>query len=304
MKLSLSSKKNQTIGIDIDENSVTVVRATHTNGMPVIDFCGMLDVELSHSDWENKLKSFLSQNNLTPGVAATCLDDASFKIRKIELPKMPDTDMREAVKWKMRDVVEGAIDDYSVRYSTLGPTQDTKRVSMVGYAVKKKSVEDVVARLGRVGLNAKFVEPSVVSLASSIETQGSEEWTAAIDLGVVKSVMVIIGNGRFYFSRPLTGLAFNQSDVQSFNQKLAAEIQNSLDTFAVTYHIEQMSRLFLTGVGSLTVGLDDYLTQNLGISTQLANPFVGVSIDKKLLESLKDKLPLYSQAVALAKVKL
>ncbi len=306
IKLPFGGKKKDVLGLDIGSKLTKLVRIGKSDKGDQITFCDALDFGRMDNQFDQKLKDYVSRFGLSGMTAAATLDDSSFKIRKVELPKMPDADLHEAVKWKMRDVVEGNIEDYSIRSSILSPSPDGKRMTLIGYAVKKSAVTGLIASLAKAGLSLQFVEPTAVSLATAMLTQvaGGQEWIAGIDIGLTKSLLVIVGEGHFYFSRPLVGINLGVASIegQAFNQKLAAEIQNSLDTFAVTFHVEQISRIFLSGGGGLIPDLPEYLTQNLGVSSALLNPFEGLKVDKATQEKFSAKAPLFSQAVAMAKV--
>lgn len=305
MKLSLGSKKTKILGIDIGSNLIKVVLSINQSGKPsTIDFCGILETGSSDAHYEKELREYLIKNRLTGNIATACLDDESFKIRKIDLPKMPEADLKEAVKWKMRDIVDGSIEDFVVRYSHLPQLTEGKKNVYVGYAVRKSAVSHMITLMQRVGVTCEFVEPAAVSLSSILERQelGSDEWVGGIDLGAHHSLLVIVGHQKFYFSRPLMGinLAAAKADGNAFQQKLAAEIQNSLDTFAVTFHVEHINRLFLAGGGAQIEGLSDYLSQNLGIITQKVNGFLGLQVNPMMRSAYQAQSSLLAQALAVS----
>ncbi|MBX7149272.1 pilus assembly protein PilM [bacterium] len=306
-KPRLPSRKTNTLGVDIGTQSVKVVRlSVKESQKPKFEFAGILESSPSDPQFANKFKDFISKNKLSDLNAAVSIEDKSLKIRKLELPKMPDADLKEAVKWKMRDVVEGNIEDFVVRSSIVsGNEPDSKKLTLVGYAIKKASVTHAMKHLSDAGLRPVFVEPSAVSLASSIDNfyPSDDMWLAGLDLGYSKSTMIIIGRGKYYFSRPLPGISIQNSeqDAENFNPKLAAEIQNTLDTFAVTFQVEQINQMFLSGGGSNRDGLLDYLTKNLGLKSTLLDPFSFVDISPDKYEKIEGR-HLYAPAVALAMI--
>lgn len=304
-----SFKKNETVGIDWGKKAIKAVRVLTKEGSdPQLVASGIFLLPPDLDQAEEQVKAFLSENKFSGLSTSAALDDSSIKIRKIELPQMPEADLREAIKFKMRDVVEGSIDEYVVRSSSLKEEADTqvKRITMVGYAVKKASVTRMIEQLIKVGTKPDFIEPAAVSFATSIENvyPSTENWIAGIDIGVSKSLMVIMGHGKFYFSRPLPGIKYDveSENDPSFSQKLAAEIQNTLDTFAVTFHVEQIHRIFLGGGGASLPGLIDYLSTNLGIQTEKLNPFNNIIIPEDLAEGLKETSHLFGQALSLARM--
>lgn len=306
-KPSFSFKKTDVLGIDIGSHCVKIVKMTRKDGPNYrLDFCGVFSIPKDSKTFIADLHKTLAENNLLGMRAAACLDDESLKIRKIELPAMPDSDLKEAVRWHMRDVVEGSIDDFNISYSPIEEaiSGGSKRVTLVGYAVKRKVVDKWQNLLIQVGLKPAAIEPSVISLSACIERiyPSEDRWIAGIDLGAQKTLMVIIGHGKFYFSRPLPRIQLDEADQDSasFMKNLAGEIQNSMDTFSVTFHVEKINKIFLTGGGAGTTDLVSYLTKNLAIDTEVLDPFEGIEAETEVKKIASDKPYLYSQAAGLA----
>lgn len=301
--------KDDVLGIDLGTQCLKMVKITRKAGAnPVVSHLSILEKNANDPQVGDLVRQAVDLYKLKGLQAAVCVEDPQFKIRKIELPKMPDADLKEAIRWKMRDVVEGSVDDYIIRWSGLaeGPDVDNKKITVVGYAVPKSVVDKTMTLLQKAGLKPHHIEPGVVSLGVTLEacTPSTEEWHAGIDLGVSKTNLVILGHGRFYFSRPLAGInrKLQESTPEHFNQKLAAEIQNSLDTFAVTFRIEKIARLFLAGWGAGLPDLAGYLDTNLGITTEVLNPFRDVEVPPEMEKAMAGKPYLFSQAMAMARI--
>jgi len=138
-------------------------------------------------------------------------------------------------------------------------------------------------------------------LASTLERcHGDDDlYTAGVNIGQQYSVFYVIGKRIFVFSRPLTSINIEQyeKDKKGFNQKLAIEIQKSIDTFKVNFKMEEIHHLYLSGGGALIPEIDIYLNTNLGIKTELLNPFSTLS-NVEAFEGIEP--PLFAQAVGLA----
>lgn len=299
-------KKNAVLGLDIGSRAIKVVKAIHRIGeKPRVDLCLHHVYDSSTGSLFQELHQFVVKNKLGGLPTAASIDDPSLKIRRVELPKMADTDLREAVRWGLRDVVEGNVTDYVVRHSTIEATIDNRHNAYVGYAIKKKVVRDFSLFLQKAGLRCQLIEPMAVTQAASLESccPSGDNFIAAINIGASHTLMTLVGNGQFYFSRPLPQIAYKiNADVDNFNARLAAEIQNTLDSFAVTFHVENIRQLMLTGVGSTIPGLAGYLSTNLGIPTSLLDPFAGFTFSEKSLAAANEHKEIYSLAASLARL--
>lgn len=305
-----SLKKTEILGLDIGQRSVKLARLVHTEkNLTGAAFLGLLETKTDDSGFVGTLRHYIAQHNLAGLKAAACLDDPSLKIRKIELPKMPENDLREAVRWKIRDVLEGPVEGYIVRHSLLDKSYsaNAKKLTLIGYAVKKSAVDELVQTINAVGLKPAFIEPAAVSLAISVEraVPASDEWNAGVDLSSGRTLMAIIGRGKLHYSRPLPGITAPEEGVDSaFNQKLAAEIQNTIDAFSVAFEVDKINRIFLSGRGAVLPGLTAYLSTNLGIQTLVNNPFSDVTVEPAMEKIVQEKPHLFSGAVSLARMGL
>ncbi|MDO8519886.1 MAG: pilus assembly protein PilM [Deltaproteobacteria bacterium] len=287
---ALLGKKSDLLGIDIGSRTVKVVHVSRKGSSPELRFCGMTET----GDFTS-LKNYLSQQGLSGLQAATCLEDPSLKIRKVEVPDMPEGDLKEAVKWKIREVLDGPAEEFVVRSSLLEKisTPDMKKLMLVGYAIRRKAVAEMIKKMAASGVRATFIEPGSVSFAAAVEraSPSGTDWVAGVDLGAAHVVMVIVGQGKLYYSRPLPGIA--SSGDEGYNQRLAAEMQNTIDTFTVSFKVDRLQRIFLGGGGATRPGLTDYLSANLAVETKVLDPF-GEMAGKP------DEPHLYGQALSLA----
>ena len=166
----------------------------------------------SNEDEIARIRAFIRSQGLAGCPVAVNLDDDSLKIRKVELPRMPEADRKEAVTWQIREILDGDPANYVIRHSLIdesaGVTESGKAAYMV-YAVKKSVIEGVMALVKKLLLVPKVVEPKVVSLLAAFgRVNGFQagRYDALIEIGESKSLFAVVREGRLYFSRPLSGV--------------------------------------------------------------------------------------------------
>ena len=170
----------------------------------------------------SSLRSFLMKNELGGSPVACNIEENSLKIRRVELPKMPDADLKEAVRWQLRDVVEGPVSEYNVRYSLLEEvsTGETQRLSLIAYAIKKNEIFRLVDFLRQLSLSPVLIEPTSVSLLAAFDALigwKKEEYYGVIDFGEKSTVFIALNDRKIFFSRPLPGVSGR--DLQAAFQK-------------------------------------------------------------------------------------
>lgn len=83
---------------------------------------------------------------------------------------------------------------------------------------------------------------------------------------------------------------------------ICSEIERSVDYYRSTFGFEEIKRIFLSGGGALTPGIDKDLERRLGIATELMYPFKKIQLDKKVLKTGTAELigPLAVVSIGLA----
>lgn len=301
-------KKKSVIGLDIGSKSTEIVQLQFKAGeKPRLTRCDYIETGTKDPDFQNAIKSFIKENKLTSAMIASSFDDPSMKIRKMELPKMPEADLIEAIRWNLRDIVDGDIEEFTVSYSRIKEHADVEmpKIELMAYAVKREAVDNYKAQIEGLGLSPFFIEPAAVTLAATLErfAQDDERYIGGVHIGNAMTFFYVIGQGVFVFSRPMIGISLEEyvKDMDGFNQKLAIEIQKSIDTFKVNFAMQDVSKLYISGGGALIPGLIDYLNKNLGVGTEKFNPFAAFS-NAEAFEHVEPAL--FVQALGLAFVQV
>lgn len=229
------------------------------------------------------LREFVEKHHLRGTPVAVSFHENDLHTRRLTLPRLSKEDLQEAVRWQMREIAEKSIDSYSVRYSVLEEraNADTAQLLLLAFILKNEVLENRISCLQETGLKPFFLEPSTVSFASTIErvaAKNEEEWICAIDLGRGHADFFIIHQGKLQFIRSLAEIVTDEavSYTEDFATKLSLSIQSAMDAFSVPQKVEKMDRLFIGGGGAASQDLNHLLTKNLGVTTEIFNPFYGI----------------------------
>jgi len=198
---------NRAVGIDIGNEVVKIVCLDKTEGKYKLDAIGSFTYQ---GDME-KLKSFFDKANIEDKDIRVNIEDSSLKIRRLDIPPMEDKEMQESVKWGLKDVVEGDVEDYFYKYIKIDESdlKIDKKIPLIVFAVKKNAVNDRISVVEGLGLkNPKIIEPNAgaLNVLYDYTRQGEQEENMAIvDLGSSFSLFVVMGKNSILFSRPLSG---------------------------------------------------------------------------------------------------
>ncbi len=164
----------------------------------------------------------MNKQGLVGASVSASIEDTSLRIRRMNLPKMPERDLKEAIRWNFREHIDCPIDEYEVAYTDLEPFNKGDRMPLVAYGISETSVEKAKLWYKQVGLRVMSLEAAVVALHAAFDYNiGWKEGkiSAMLNLGRKVSNFVVLGKSRLLFSRPLA--AVNEDCViQSISQQL------------------------------------------------------------------------------------
>lgn len=202
--------------------------------------------------------------------------EKNLTIRLLRLPKMPEEDLLEAIRWRLRDITEESLDETIIRYSLVGEEAgDVPQLALLCFAIQQKTIQKKSDLLKQAGLIPGLLEPTPVALAAALESlhptsRQEDGWLACADLGASTPYLIVLGKGKLCFVQSLEGLEGMEAT------KLGVSIQTVLDNFLVQAQTEKIERLFLAGKGAGEKSLPETLSKNLGIPTALLHPPTGV----------------------------
>ncbi len=302
----LRSKKSLA-GLDCGSLTTKLVQLDFpSQGGIVLNRADLIPTGLSDPDFVLRMKSYIKEQRLGHLNVALSFDDPQLKIRRFEFPDMPEADMIESARWGLRDLVEGDIEKYRIRLSRVAESNhgDGKKLDVMAYAIPEQVILDKQTLFKSIGADIAFLEPSAVSLASTLERlyPSEDRYCAIVSVGKSKSIFSVTGNGVLFFSRPMVGVTLSdQEGHANFKQKLAIEIQKSIDTFRMVTQMRDLDVVALAGGMTLVEDLENYLSTNLGLKIKTLNPFEGIVGADKVAQS---DAPLFAEAFGLACVVL
>jgi MSHA biogenesis protein MshI len=203
--------------------------------------------------------------------AVSVLPSASYQLLLVEAPDVPGDELRAAVRWRIKDLIDFHIDDAVIDVFRM-PAQLRGGPNQVLYAVVARAevVRQQVAALEEAGLKLEVIdvlELCLRNVASLLEEDG--RGLALLHLGDASGVLLLIRQGVLYLTRRIeTGAqALRAADGMrsSLVSGLALETRRSLDYFESHYEQTAIPVLFTSGLDPAD---QDRLQQELGISVR------------------------------------
>ncbi len=327
-------------GIDIGAGSIKVVRIARGVGRPKLVSAGMVDFSLDPAKVNGVSADLLylaSGKKLGTRNIATLIPGRHLTIRFLALPKMPQAELREAVKWESKRHISYPLEAALVEHLIVGEkregTVDKYEILMV--AVERGSVIEHLTPLREAGITVSAVDANALALRNIFRFREKlgESNTLIVDMGAGKTEINIFKGGALRFSRCLEtggldmtralseqlGIGLLEAETLKLrtdimgpaeDQAVAAlrvrleamvmELRRSVEYYKTSFREKEMERIILTGGASLMTGIKDYFSLFLDIPVELDMPFAGLSCKEGVLEEFAPQAPRFSAAIGLA----
>jgi type IV pilus assembly protein PilM len=327
-------------GIDIGAGSIKVVRM-RTGQRPKLLSAAIVEMPFDPSkalDISTNLRYLLSGKHIGRGNVITLIPGKDLTIRSLTLPKMPQAELTEAVRWESKRHLSYSLDAALVEYLVVGEKQEggVNKHDIVMIAAERDKVLEHLKPFDDTAIKVSAVDANALALRNVLRLRDipSDANTLIVDIGAGKMEINIFKNGVLRFSRCVEsggsdmtravsdaldiGLEKAEEKKRAMNvltdpeqdQAAAAvrtklngllmEIRRSVEYYKTTFREKGVENTILTGGVSLMSGIKDYCAQSLEGPVEIDQPFDRLSCRKGLLEEFEPIAPRFSAAIGLA----
>jgi MSHA biogenesis protein MshI len=221
------------------------------------------------------------------------LGASEYQLQLLEAPSVPDAELKSAIRWKLKDVLDYPVETATVDLVTVpaDPSAPTRGKSVYAVAAKNSVIESHMKLFHDARIPLQVIDiPELAqrNFAALLETEG--RGLALLSFGSDSGLLTFTAGGELYLSRRIEiGLdmlmaADTERRVQMF-ERITLELQRSLDHFDRQFTFVPLARLV---VGPLPpdLGLETYLAGNLYVPVEAAD--LSTLLDLGGREELRD----------------
>ncbi len=202
---------------------------------------------------ERDVKDALLRLGQTRGLkrfrCTTLLEEDAYRLIQLEAPSVPAEELVQAVRWRMKDMVDFPVGDAAIAVATI--PAEGRQENLFAVAAPASVVAGRMATFGdaKLQLNAIDIpEMAVRNVAALFEEPN--RGLAFLALTGNDSLLTITYRGELYLSRRIevSSSALAQADDERRRQmleRLALELQRTLDNFDRQYGFISVSRLIV-----------------------------------------------------------
>lgn len=283
--LKRKQRQNSCLGVGFHQNGISMALASRNR---------QNDIVLEHleyrivSDKETipaQIKKMVSEAGFKGMPAVFVMDHAHYSLLQVEVPEVSQEELKNAVRWRIKDLIDFHIDDAVI---DLIPLPQSKRAGspklMYVVAARSAYVQNTIQQLESSGLTIRSIDIAELALRNMTFADTEENRAGAIlYLSENLSLIEICDNGSLCLSRQIN-MDMSRLDLNSEEKRmevmdmLSLEVQRSLDYYESQFASGAASKLNI--VSECLTSVDEF--------REVAGSYLTVPINKlTALDSIK-----------------
>lgn len=268
--LKYFSKPASRIGIELAANHVNiVVHDTHLNRLDkAVSLHVQQQDERALSD---ALVQFAKDEDVSRADCHAVLGSSDYQLLMVERPEVPESELREAIKWKVKDLIQAPIE--SVVLETFNVPRDASKGKAMVYVVvvALDRIQMIIDAVKSAGLNLKVIDVEALALRNVIALKNSDRASAVVRLSEGRGEVSIYRENELYLSRSFS-LKYNGGLLDDIPaESLALEVQRSFDYFERQMGQVPPAELFVCGESVGPEKISEELKRSIAANVEYLN---------------------------------
>lgn len=200
---------------------------------------------------------------------STVLSGGHYQMLSVDAPKVPPAELRTAVRWRLKDMLDFHIDDATIDVLDI-PFDKSAAVHqhvMFAVAARNSIIEQRQKQFALAKIELRAIDiPEMAQRNISVLLETAGRGLAMLSFDAAGGLLTVSFKGELYLSRRIDVTLEQLLDPEHERkhqrfEKITLELQRSLDHFERQFHFISVARLLLAP--SPVTGLEEYLSGNL-----------------------------------------
>lgn len=241
------AKSNSRVGLAIQSDQLVLAHVDIRKGEPYL-LHGRTAALESEKEAGKALEKLVKELELDGKQVSYVLSPDDYHLHLLEAPKVEPEELRAAVRWKVKDLLEMKVDDAAIDVFPVPKEAYRGREMVYVVASQKSRIKNLVQMINNAGLEMAVIDiPELVMNNITRRFIDDSNGVAFMDLRRTGSTMNISLAGDMYLTRrintQLDPEVMQSPEWSSLKDRLVLEIQRSLD-----YYESQMGRPQITRI--------------------------------------------------------
>jgi MSHA biogenesis protein MshI len=280
------SQQNDLVGVEFTVAGVAFAYVQRpATQEPRLLYCEFLPCEVQANVGE-VLRSRLVKLGLQATPCNLVLNTGNYQLLLGEAPKVPAEELAEALRWRVKDLIQYPIAD-AVMDAFLLPEDSARGTNRMAYAVvTQRNLHTQLLALAKTAqLQIETIDIPELALRNLAQTCcDTKRGIALIKLGAGGGSLQIIRDGNLYLSRQFL-LAYKGGLLDELPaEALVLELQRSLDYFERQMRQTPPSHVYLCGENITSDKLTEEIRNSLTVKIDVLNLHSGLQISGNVQE--------------------
>lgn len=261
------------LAVSLQANELAYAHGHHRlAGAPAVDVCALRRYEGDFA----AAGRLARDARLERYQCATLLEPGEYQMLLVEAPAVPVTELRNAIRWRVKDMLDYHLDDATIDVLDVPP--EAGAASARGHAMYVVAARNEVIRerIGR--FEAAHIPLSVIDIPETAQrnianlVEPRDRGVALLHLGAKQGLMTVNFQQELYLARrfdlgteQLLG-ASGEARIELFN-RVVLELQRTFDHFERQYSFVPIAKLALAPEPEPS-GLAEHLASNLDVPVE------------------------------------
>lgn len=283
----------------------------------------------------NALKQLSHDMKLTTNDIAISLPSYKVVTQVIETPLMSEKELESSINWEAEQYIPLPLSKVKIDYSIISTNETSKKMKILLVAAPLTLIEKYMRIMANAGLNTVSIETEILASVRAINhSLPTLPNILLVSIGATNTEIAIVKDHLLVLTRtyPIGGntltraiseeLGFDFSQAEEYKKtygveeeklegklskimspffnNLFSEIDKTISYFNEEYPKEELMTLVISGGTAKLPGLMLSTTKNIGINSQISNPFINLELDQEVSATLNPDAPSFTTAVGLA----
>jgi MSHA biogenesis protein MshI len=238
------------IGVFATEHGVAMAQVTpRPAGKPRLERC-VYEKQATDDSFARALDRLANRRS----AAIVALAPSGYRLLLVEAPDVPANELRAAVRWRVKDLIDFHIDDAVIDVFEMPPHARGGRNRMM-YAVTAKAdvVKREIERVEAAGLTLDVVDiPELCLRNVATLLESDQRGGALLHIGERRSTLLLVRQGVLYLARHVETGAATLAEAGELRGDLVAglalEVRRSLDYLESHYEQGSVAQLHVSGL--------------------------------------------------------
>ena len=276
-----SRKLDRQTGIMVTGQFTVLVQVDHKSDRPSLLTCQVSSHPSADVVQQSEvLKQLARQHHLGDAECHTIMPPGSYHLLLIEAPEVPQNELRAAVRWRIRELIDFHVDD-AVLDVFDAPTAAARGDQTHLYVVVSRSadVKRLSDQLQDAGIGLAVIDiPELALLNIAKRLPEDSQGVAILYFGQERGLIALCRNQTLYLARTLDlgeqriQEALADGHTEAMYDALALEVQRSMDYYDRHFQQAAINHLVIAPLSNPMNDFTEQLHNRLGLQTRMLDP--------------------------------